>query len=425
MNRTILLLTLLAATSCVRGTFDDGAPDPTGDDRAPAPPGRVSQASSTIYKSKPGENVTWLNFPKQKSLSGSDWGSMLTDIENHLPASYGTTYRDSDKITWGHETSHGIHAHVRNAHYESGKRLNALYVGGDKAALIDEPKIRKSQVAAFIPASLRASRYSTYVTGQVEWDDTPLYLWDEWNAYVNGGAVGTDLVESGLWKGDWRDGVNGQLEFTVYGTAVAMAVEKYDPTYFAANVQFFEFMAYEVRRAMTIYRKGAVMKPFAWAEQDAYYKKMRSSADAADWRAFCVKVFGEDFVNEAIFGDPPKPGPVDPGDAGPPADTGPAIDAGPAVDAGPTPTGDADGDGVPDATDLCSSTPAGANVWTYGEWIGCAAGQRRDAGPFSGADADGDGVSDAKDLCGATPACARVGTYGDWIGCAAGQHRDK
>ena len=86
-------------------------------------------------------------------------------------------------------------------------------------------------------------------------------------------------------------------------------------------------------------------------------------------------------------------------------------------------SGDADGDGIPDTTDLCGATPAGAPVWTTGEWIGCAGGQFRDGG--GGADADGDGVPDAKDLCGKTAAGQPVWQWGDWIGCAGGQHRDK
>lgn len=39
---------------------------------------------------------------------------------------------------------------------------------------------------------------------------------------------------------------------------------------------------------------------------------------------------------------------------------------------------DTDGDGIFDDKDLCSDTPAGAEVWKSGEWIGCASGQRRD-----------------------------------------------
>lgn len=93
----------------------------------------------------------------------------------------------------------------------------------------------------------------------------------------------------------------------------------------------------------------------------------------------------------------------------------------------PTPsdptTGDADGDGVPDATDLCSKTAAGQPVWTTGEWIGCAAGQLRDGG--GGADADGDGVPDTRDLCGKTAPGQSVWQWGEWMGCAAGQLRDK
>ncbi len=39
---------------------------------------------------------------------------------------------------------------------------------------------------------------------------------------------------------------------------------------------------------------------------------------------------------------------------------------------------DSDGDGVPDAKDLCSNTPKGGPVWKSGKFIGCAGGQIRD-----------------------------------------------
>jgi hypothetical protein len=39
---------------------------------------------------------------------------------------------------------------------------------------------------------------------------------------------------------------------------------------------------------------------------------------------------------------------------------------------------DADADGITDHIDRCSGTPAGSNVWTWGEYIGCAEGQYRD-----------------------------------------------
>jgi len=415
-----LVLALGASGLLVNACVADGgampAPAPPDGDEAtaPEPPARAAQSLLVSWKGKPGENVEWLKFPAEKSLSDSSWGPVLTDIENHLPASYGTTYRDSDKITHGHETSHGIHSHIRNYFNKTGKRANGLYVLSDRGVIVVEPNIRKSQVAAFVPASLRGSRYSLYITGQTEWDDTPLYVWDEWNAYVNGGAVGTDLVKRGLWKYGWRDGVNGQLEFAVYAVAVAMAVQKHDPAYLEGNQQFREFLAWNLRRTMSIFREGQKMKDFAWAEQDAYYEKLKTSADAETWRSFFKGFFGDAFTSEVLFGTVDGGGDVP--DAGPPS----TPDAGP-----PTPSGDSDGDGIPDAVDTCGKTPAGANVWREGEWIGCAGGQRRDSGPWGGADGDGDGVTDSKDLCTKTPAGARVWTYGAWIGCGAGEFRDK
>jgi CxxC motif-containing protein (DUF1111 family)/predicted lipoprotein with Yx(FWY)xxD motif len=56
---------------------------------------------------------------------------------------------------------------------------------------------------------------------------------------------------------------------------------------------------------------------------------------------------------------------------------------------------DADGDGVPDSSDLCPNTPAGSVV----NPAGC---------PILPSDADNDGVADSNDLCSGTPAGASV-----------------
>ncbi|GAG85123.1 unnamed protein product, partial [marine sediment metagenome] len=38
-------------------------------------------------------------------------GKVLSDIESHMPK--GHIYSDPDRITWGHETTHGIHGRLR------------------------------------------------------------------------------------------------------------------------------------------------------------------------------------------------------------------------------------------------------------------------------------------------------------------------
>ncbi len=227
-GRPVLVLALALATAACTGdapptggdpdaAFGDpdaatGEPDGGGTTDAPAGP-------------QPGDGVVWTTWNDVQSRSNPAWGADLTDIANHLPSSYGNQYWDADPITAGHETSHGIHAHLRVYVHQGSERVNAFYVLGDKAAYVVEPGIRKSAIAAHVPASLRGSRYALYITGQVAWDDTPLYIWDEWNAYVNGAEVGVDMATSGLWTRGWRDAVMGPIEFNVYALATAMAVK--------------------------------------------------------------------------------------------------------------------------------------------------------------------------------------------------------
>jgi hypothetical protein len=460
MSRTLFLrgVTLFAVPlafafvspiGCAKGGAEEAAPMPADDDPgAPPPPG--TRGTESLYPGVPGEHVSWFSYPvQQPSKSGASWGKALTDIAQHLPSKYGDTYWDSDLITAGHETTHGINSELRNYHNKTGKRANGFYVLDGKGVIIVEPNIRKSAVATYVPASLRGSRYSLYITGQIAWDDTPTYVFDEWVAYTNGGAVGVDLVQKGLWKYGWRDGVNGQLEFVVYAVALGMAVEKGDPTYWASDdgKQFKEFLAWNTKRAMDLYRLGMVMPDFKWDSQDKYYAAMKSSTDAAAWRAFADRLFGAEWAAEVLYGAPhvdptPDAGPPPTPDAGPPpvVDSGPppAVDSGPppAIDTGVVDSGggggdggkgtvdDADGDGIPDEIDLCGGTPAAQPVWRYGDWIGCTTGQHRDGGG-GGADADGDGIADVKDRCTKTPSGSRVWKYGEWMGCGGGEYRDR
>ena len=244
-------------------------------------------------------NVQWISWPPQQMRSGSAWGSALADIANHLPSSYGSTYDDADLVTFGHETSHGIHAHLRNYENNTGKRANAFYVLGDKAALVVEPAIYKSDVAAYVPSSLREFRFSTYVTGASAWDDTPLYLWDEWNAYVNGAEVGVTRVNEGQWNDGWRD-QSGNLEFVVYAIAVAMAVRDLDPQYFQNNEQFRAFLQWNTERSMTLFNQHQAMSEFTSQNVAAYHQTLKTSPDAGAMRQFVRDTFGAGWAQTTL-----------------------------------------------------------------------------------------------------------------------------
>ncbi len=240
------------------------------------------------------------DWPEQHTASGATWGTALTDIVRHLPRSYGDTYYDSDHVTYGHETSHGIHSHIRNYLNDTGARANGFYLTGNRACLVREPMMRKSAVAAYIPTTLRWSRYSLYVSGSSDWDDTPLYLWDEWNAYVNGAEVGIDRYRRGLWTSGWRGTVDGVIEFVVYGIAVGMAAEAREPGYFAREPNFLAFMAHELERSMTLFREGQTISVMQWAEQDAYYGRLRTSSEAAAMRDWVRGKFGAEWTTRVM-----------------------------------------------------------------------------------------------------------------------------
>ena len=245
----------------------------------------------------PPGNVKWITWTSQQTRSGANWGSALTDIANHLPSQYGTTYDDTDLVTFGHETSHGIHAHLRNYENNTGKRANAFYVLHDKAALVVEPNIRKSDAVPYVPASLQNFRYGTYVTGSASWDDTPLYIWDEWNAYVNGAEVGVNRVKEGVWKESSRD-QTGNVEFIVYAVAVAMAVKAKDSAYWQAETQFREFLKWNIERGMKLHAEMVKMPEMR--PGDDQLTKIRTASDAANWRQFLVDTYGASWTQSTL-----------------------------------------------------------------------------------------------------------------------------
>jgi hypothetical protein len=245
--------------------------------------------------------VEWSTWPDQQPSFGQPaYGTQLNDIGRHLPSQYGTQYWSSDAITAGHETSHGIHAHLRNYIAPSPFGWNAFYVLNNKVAFVAEPKLRKSEIKPYIAMALRGPRYNLYLEQQVEWDDTPLYVFDEWNAYVNGAEVAVGQVQAGLYQGQWTDAVMGPLEFTAYAIATARAIKDKDPTYYATNTQFRCFTAWNIARAMKLYEAGRVMTQFTWQTQDQYATTLRTSAAADQLRMTARELWGADWTQSVL-----------------------------------------------------------------------------------------------------------------------------
>jgi hypothetical protein len=264
------------------------------------PAARAAEVPMTA-SAEPGDGVRWLRFPAQKRGDRPAWGPFLNDIENHLPGRYGDRYASADGITHAHETTHAINSHLTNHCNDTGQSAYGFYVGADRAAVIVEPRLKLSQVAAVIPRALRGSRYDLYFIRQQKYfEDRPLYVFDEWTAYVNGARAGIELAERAPGWDSRCDAVLGALEFSVYGLGLALAIKRHDPAYLRTNRQFTEFLAHELRQAADVYRRGIVLDRFRW-ERGLEVTLLRS-ADAGEFRALVTELYGPRFTLERLFG---------------------------------------------------------------------------------------------------------------------------
>lgn len=274
----------------------DAAPPGTPDAAPPTSP------DASIPSDQPGSHVTWLSYPAQNGRTGTGWGTALTDIVQHCPDSQVDYYWVSgDLVASGHEISHGIHAYLRNNYNNTGGPANGFYVLDDRAVIVAEPDIRKSDAIPFIPSSLRGYRYDLYIAGQVEWDDTPLYVWDEWNAYLNGTSVAVALAQNGQWNDGQQDICAGPMEFVIYSLGIAMATADGDPSYFAGNQQFREFLAWQLDRSLDLFRTCQTFGEFgSWPSVDALYAGLRTGSAGAPMREFLAQTYGEAWTEEIL-----------------------------------------------------------------------------------------------------------------------------
>lgn len=250
----------------------------------------------------PGSNLVILPFAAQKTASGAGWGTALTDIIRHIPTTYGSQYDvPDDFVAWGDVGTLGIDSYLRVYQNVTGQRANGFYFLKDRFALVVEPPTtRVSSVATYVPASLRGSRFQSYLVDQATtWDDTPTFILDQWNCETNASEVAVELAKAGSFPAP-RDGVSGALEFTVYSLALGLAVDTLDANYLATYTQFREFLAWETERAMGLYRAGAVLPSLAAASQDAYYGAWKTSADGKALRNFARRTFGGPYVTKVL-----------------------------------------------------------------------------------------------------------------------------
>lgn len=254
----------------------------------------------------------WTNWSKVREENNPRYGSVLNDIESHMPKNH--IYRDSNLVTSSHETTHGINSNIRNKHQKSN-RINAFYCLDDKACIIEEPKIQISDIARVIPDNLRGPSYELYlVKSTKDWNNDSLYLFDEWSAYTNGSLTGLELNYE-----NYQYELLQAHNFNVYCTYLAKVVKERCPDY--DDTQLKSFLMWNTQRVFGISYTEAikVMAPSPEDKEfesninrnlypksddwyggnyygiDEYLKQIRSAPESEGFRKFCREYFGEEW----------------------------------------------------------------------------------------------------------------------------------
>lgn len=190
-------------------------------------------------------------FIEVKVYRDDEERSVHSDIISHVESNiFGLKH---GRATSAHENTHQINSELRNFHTPKlERRVNAFYVLNGNAVLVDEPDIKMSFVERFMPESLRSFRWKTYFPNN-DWDDRPLYIMDEWSAYINGAKCAVDDFKANR---ESSKIVSGCLDFSIYSIALCIAIKEGDPEYWKNNVQFKSFVIWQLKEAKKTYLEG-------------------------------------------------------------------------------------------------------------------------------------------------------------------------
>lgn len=208
-------------------------------------------------------------------------GNVLSDIDSHMTP--GHIYRDSDRVTWGHETTHGIASLLRK---KAGVGYEGLYVLENRAVLLKNPQLLMSHVAVNIPQSLRGMAYQLYMIDQTrQWNDFPLYILEEWVCYANGAAVRAEL---GIHNR--AETVQQMLEFMNYSLCLLMTMEQRQ---ISIDPELKIFVQWHCRRTSQLFHSNGRVRPEQW-------QLLMSSPDAERLREFCRNCFGKAWTKQIL-----------------------------------------------------------------------------------------------------------------------------
>jgi hypothetical protein len=225
----------------------------------------------------------WTEVPKLRTIGPGLKNEILERV-----------WKDPDSP---HENTHDIDGYVRGWFPGGTGRWNACYVPGGKAAVIAEPRtVRLSAVGRSVPESLRGGGYQLYLVKQVEqWDDAPLYVVEEWAAYMNGLQCAVEERST-----DAAYQFDKCHEFLGYSLTALRTIVDNEPTYDATQLD--RLIRWQSERLASLepeVRKIAV-RPQTVAAQP-FAVRLRHNHDAGPLRRFVRNRFGHPWCGKVLY----------------------------------------------------------------------------------------------------------------------------
>jgi hypothetical protein len=149
---------------------------------------------------------------------------VLTDLYCRLenPHYWADPTEPGDLVTWAHEMNHGVSNRLHASTVKHG-----IYVGNGNGIVLRHPEITIEQVANTVPKNQRGPIYKLYMVEQrKDWNKSPIYLLDEWNAYITGTIARRQL---GWEKRSETEDFAREMER--YCRVMLAVVKKRDPDY--------------------------------------------------------------------------------------------------------------------------------------------------------------------------------------------------
>lgn len=247
------------------------------------------------------------HLPEQAARSGRDWGRVLTDIARRLPTSrryqdaFQRYIRSGDLVTAGHEWTHFLNEYLASI---SGVNRSAFYLLDGRYMTLACPE-RMRGIVPNVPDSLRGDLYDLYLVrngGNARVD--PLYLFDEWTAYINDVTIAVDQLDQGKPLNPFSPSAiqtktaGNVLEFMFYGFAVGMAVQKHDPGYYSSEEgkRLRDFITLNAERSLDAYARALRWEELSRGDtrHAELTRRFRSASDTSEMRAWVKRELGVD-----------------------------------------------------------------------------------------------------------------------------------